>query len=413
MQGQISFIHQKLLVFSAVSLILSVSSTVSAQNLSAKALIRDGVAFCRAANVQRGDDIEQAESSFQRYEQNLRRALELDRGITESDSAVKRAVSFCNKVRDDLDRARALPLIEQGFRYCGIARRALADNDIQQAQTSRESYLQLKSEAMQLSQSVMQVYENSYELRLCEQLDSAIADSVKQQQIALEQQATLQQDVLSAVELYQGAVGQCQQAQDILTDESGFDENTEIRVRRLTDESLRRKRNAAQLIRQVRENNFTLNQDDSQQIESLLIEVSDCEQQINPGLDRLAQILADQQPAPVVVETETEPVVNEPVEQTVEPRLPSSDYRQIVGAPPVYPSRALDQGLEGYVVLEFTIDKRGRVRKPKVVETEPSSGVFNSSAIKAVRKYRYEPRIIRGEPVEVSGVKVKQTFKIQ
>jgi len=87
------------------------------------------------------------------------------------------------------------------------------------------------------------------------------------------------------------------------------------------------------------------------------------------------------------------------------------EYLPIVKVAPVYPSRALSRGLEGYVIVEFTVTRQGTVRDPVVVES--SSSLFDRAAVEAALKFKYKPRVIDGEPVEVPGVRNKITFEIQ
>lgn len=87
------------------------------------------------------------------------------------------------------------------------------------------------------------------------------------------------------------------------------------------------------------------------------------------------------------------------------------EYLPIVKVQPVYPRRALQRGIEGYVIVEFVVTKNGSVRDPVVVEAEPE-GIFNRAAIKAALKFKYKPRVVDGEPIEVPGVRNKITFAI-
>lgn len=87
------------------------------------------------------------------------------------------------------------------------------------------------------------------------------------------------------------------------------------------------------------------------------------------------------------------------------------EYLPIVKVQPVYPRRALQRGLEGYVIVEFVVTKNGSVRDPVVIEADPE-GVFDRAATKAALKFKYKPRVIDGEPVEVPGVRNKITFAI-
>ena len=86
------------------------------------------------------------------------------------------------------------------------------------------------------------------------------------------------------------------------------------------------------------------------------------------------------------------------------------EYLPIVKVAPVYPSRALTRGLEGYVIVEFTVTRAGTVRDVFVVESP--SALFERAASEAALKFKYKPRVIDGEAVEVPGVRNKITFEI-
>ena len=87
------------------------------------------------------------------------------------------------------------------------------------------------------------------------------------------------------------------------------------------------------------------------------------------------------------------------------------DYLPIVKVAPVYPRRAAERGIEGYVILEFTVTKNGTVTDIVVVET--TSSLFNRAAIKAASKFKYKPKVVDGQPVDVAGVLHKITFELE
>ncbi len=87
------------------------------------------------------------------------------------------------------------------------------------------------------------------------------------------------------------------------------------------------------------------------------------------------------------------------------------EYLPIVKVSPVYPRRALQRGIEGFVIVEFTVTKQGAVRDPVVVEADPE-GIFEQAAIDAATKFKYKPRVVNGEATEVSGVQNRITFQI-
>jgi periplasmic protein TonB len=78
---------------------------------------------------------------------------------------------------------------------------------------------------------------------------------------------------------------------------------------------------------------------------------------------------------------------------------------------PEYPRRAIRLGVEGSVKLEFDVDTDGSVLDPYVVESSPA-GVFDRAAIKAVRKFLYQPPTYNGTSVKVNNVQINLTFRL-
>ncbi len=87
------------------------------------------------------------------------------------------------------------------------------------------------------------------------------------------------------------------------------------------------------------------------------------------------------------------------------------DYLPIVKVAPIYPRRAQSRGIEGFVIVEFTVTKNGSVRDPIVVQSEPE-GIFDRAAMDAALKFKYKPRVVDGTATEVAGVQNKISFEI-
>ena len=87
------------------------------------------------------------------------------------------------------------------------------------------------------------------------------------------------------------------------------------------------------------------------------------------------------------------------------------EYLPIVKVNPQYPRRALTRGIEGYVILEYVVTKIGGVRNPVVIEAKPP-GIFNRAAINAALKYKYKPKVVNGEAIDVAGVKTRIVFEL-
>ena len=102
------------------------------------------------------------------------------------------------------------------------------------------------------------------------------------------------------------------------------------------------------------------------------------------------------------------------------------EYLPIVKVQPMYPQRALSRGLSGWVIVRFTVTSQGTVKNPVVVKDcawikgprqkgschDSPNHIFDSSAVRAAKKFKYKPRVVNGNPVSTSGVENKITFKL-
>ena len=88
------------------------------------------------------------------------------------------------------------------------------------------------------------------------------------------------------------------------------------------------------------------------------------------------------------------------------------EYLPIVKVAPIYPRRAQTRGISGYCIVEYTVTKTGSIRDPQPVDCQPS-GIFESASVKAAEKFKYKPRVVDGEPIEVAGVQNKFTYELE
>jgi TonB family protein len=96
------------------------------------------------------------------------------------------------------------------------------------------------------------------------------------------------------------------------------------------------------------------------------------------------------------------------------PSAPSlaSPPRPLRTLQPQYPKRALEQGLSGWVDVEFVVDAEGRAQDVRTFGASPA-GVFESAAIAAVRRARFEPaRTTDGAAVAMSS-RMRVRFALQ
>ncbi len=76
-----------------------------------------------------------------------------------------------------------------------------------------------------------------------------------------------------------------------------------------------------------------------------------------------------------------------------------------------YPAAALRRNLEGYVLIEFDVNRAGNVENARVVES--SHSVFEQPALTAAEKFRYRPRVVNGTPVRVTGFRNVVRFELE
>jgi protein TonB len=91
---------------------------------------------------------------------------------------------------------------------------------------------------------------------------------------------------------------------------------------------------------------------------------------------------------------------------------PDGDVMPIVRPSPEYPQRELTKGTEGWVQVRFTVTTVGTVKDAVVVDAEPRQ-VFDNAALKAIARWRYNPRVEDGVAVERVGLQTIIRFEIE
>ncbi len=71
----------------------------------------------------------------------------------------------------------------------------------------------------------------------------------------------------------------------------------------------------------------------------------------------------------------------------------------LVRIEPQYPPQAAERGLEGWVVVQFTISADGSVRDAVAIQS--SNKIFEREAVRAVLRFKYQPQIEGGKAVEL------------
>ncbi len=170
-----------------------------------------------------------------------------------------------------------------------------------------------------------------------------------------------------------------------------------------------------------------LNLDKSKSIKMPNIFMPEVELMANREVQKPEKPQVDEQPPPDIPQQDFDQIdadsnigaINAPdsmsadLDLSIGTGLSASDgeFLPIVKVAPQYPSRASSRGIEGYVILSYTVTKQGTVLNPVVIEAKPEN-IFNRAAIKSALRYKYKPRVVDGVPQDVPGVRTRITFKL-
>jgi len=77
----------------------------------------------------------------------------------------------------------------------------------------------------------------------------------------------------------------------------------------------------------------------------------------------------------------------------------NSQIIPVVTISPNYPTQAALDKIEGFVVLQFTVNETGSVEDPKVIDSHPPL-IFDKEAIRAIKKYKFAPARTNHKPVK-------------
>ena len=88
------------------------------------------------------------------------------------------------------------------------------------------------------------------------------------------------------------------------------------------------------------------------------------------------------------------------------------DAQPTVRINPTYPREAQVNGIEGFVTLRFDISELGRPINVSVVKSKPR-GIFEKQARKALRKWKYNPKVVDEKAVVQSNQTVTLAFEFE
>ena len=161
--------------------LFTLSSTVYAEvNTDPKVLsdqlFRTGLAFCNEASKKSRTDTQLARADFANYESHLERAKAIYPQLMDENDFASREATRCELVDDNIARAEAMPLIEQGLAYCNEAKTRLeASSGVFEAETNLKQYKELRDQALETTPTILRVGSVAVQVRVCDGLDEKIS----------------------------------------------------------------------------------------------------------------------------------------------------------------------------------------------------------------------------------------------
>lgn len=90
---------------------------------------------------------------------------------------------------------------------------------------------------------------------------------------------------------------------------------------------------------------------------------------------------------------------------------PTGEATPIVRINPKYPTVAAREGIEGWVQLSFNVSPSGAVIDAQVTDSEPKR-IFDREALRAIKRWKYRPKVIDGVAQLQTGQSVQLDFKL-
>ncbi len=79
---------------------------------------------------------------------------------------------------------------------------------------------------------------------------------------------------------------------------------------------------------------------------------------------------------------------------------------------PIYPFSAAMKEIEGFVLVQFSVDANGYVRDAVVIDSAPGR-TFDDAALSAIRKFRFQPRMVGGDAISTQDIQMKFAFSME
>lgn len=141
------------------------------KNVALNLLVK-GLEHCTKATRSTRTDQVEAKQEYEAYVTALSRAKAIYPKIRSHSRTLSRQIEQCSQIGTDIARTQALPLLEKGVLACKEAKVLAKGDYLTKAKVKYSEYLELRNQAVALTESVLKVASNSSKVRRCDKLEN-------------------------------------------------------------------------------------------------------------------------------------------------------------------------------------------------------------------------------------------------
>ncbi len=90
----------------------------------------------------------------------------------------------------------------------------------------------------------------------------------------------------------------------------------------------------------------------------------------------------------------------------------NGDAIPIVVIEPRFPKKAVTEGIEGWVRIKMNVGADGKPFDIQVDDSSPKE-LFDNNAMRAIKKWKFKPRVVNGRAVEQKDMRYTLEFKLE
>lgn len=141
-----------------------------------------GFQDCVEANTLRTKDVAAAKAKYAAYVKLKDEAAKIDPSILQTEKRdMAKNLDYCAKTQENIAKAEASPIIEQGMAHCDNAQKALEGKDIAAARNEFKVYAEARDKAFGITDKVTDTFAIGSKVKACARVEEKIAAAEAEQ----------------------------------------------------------------------------------------------------------------------------------------------------------------------------------------------------------------------------------------